>query len=130
MNMALFKKQHEHPKISRERALSCKPVKNIQVTETRLEAGTMMLTYPVGTRPWVAALIRRFSGALQKPVTKKLELDTLGSAVWNLLDGNRTVKQVIREFSKTYQLHSAEAEMSVTQFLRQLGKRGLIGFRE
>jgi len=130
MNMALFKKHREHPKISRDKAMSCKPVKNIQVTETRLETGTVMLTYPVGTRPWVAALIKRFSGAVQKPITKKLELDTLGSAVWDLLDGNRSVKKVIREFSKTYRLHSAEAEMSVTQFLRELGKRGLIGFRE
>ncbi len=128
--MALFKKRREQPKISRDKALSCKPVKNFQVTETRLEAGTVMLTYPAGTRPWVAELIKRFSAAAQKPVTKKLELDTLGSAVWDLLDGNRSVKQVIREFSKTYRLQSTEAEMSVTQFLRQLGKRGLIGFRE
>jgi hypothetical protein len=128
--MALFKKRREPPKISRDRALRCKPVKNIQVKETRLEAGIVMLTYPVGTRPWVAALIKRFSGTVQKPVTKKLELDTLGSAVWGLLDGNRSVKQVIQAFSKTYRLHSSEAETSVTQFLRQLGKRGLIGFRE
>jgi hypothetical protein len=128
--MGLFKKHREVPKISRDRALKCKPVKNIQVTETRLKTGVVMLTYPVGTRPWVAALIKRFSGAVQKPVTKRLELDTLGSAVWDLLDGNRSVKQVIQEFSKTYRLHSTEAETSVTQFLRLLGKRGLIGFRE
>jgi hypothetical protein len=128
--MGLFKKRRELPKITREKALSCKPVKNMQVSETRLESGSVMLVYPVGTRPWVAALIKRFSGADQKPVTKKLELDILGSAVWDLLDGNRSVKQVIREFSKTYRLHSTEAETSVTQFLRQLGKRGLIGFRE
>jgi hypothetical protein len=128
--MGLFKKRRELPKITREKALSCKPVKNMQVSETRLESGSVMLVYPVGTRPWVAALIKRFSVADQKPVTKKLELDILGSAVWDLLDGNRSVKQVIREFSKTYRLHSTEAETSVTQFLRQLGKRGLIGFRE
>jgi hypothetical protein len=128
--MGLFKKRRELPKITRDKALRCKPVKNMRVSETRLESGAVMLVYPVGTRPWVAALIKRFSGADQKPVTKKLELDILGSAVWDLLDGNRSVKQVIREFSKTYRLHSTEAETSVTQFLRQLGKRGLIGFRE
>lgn len=128
--MGLFKKRYQHPQISREKALSCKPVKNIQVTETRLETGAVMLIYPVGTKPWVAALIKRFSGGAHKPVTKKLELDTLGSAVWDLLDGKRSVKQVIREFSEAYQLHPKEAEMSVTMFLRQLGKRGLIGFRE
>ncbi len=130
LNMMLFKKRIEFPKISREKALSCKPVKNIQVTETIIESGSVMLSYPVGIRPWVAALIKRFSNTVQKPVTKRLELDTLGSAVWNLLDGNRTVKQVIQEFSKNYRLHPKESEMAVTQFLRQLGKRGLIGFRE
>lgn len=128
--MTLFKKRCEYPKISREKALSCKPVKNNHVTEMRLKTGTVMLIFPVGTRPWVAALIRRFSGGDQKPITKKLELDKLGSDVWGLLDGKRSVKQIITEFSKIYQLHPKEAEMSVTLFLRQLGKRGLIGFIE
>ena len=76
----------------------------------------------------MAALIKRFSGAAEKPITKNLELDMLGSAVWALLDGNRSVKQVSREFAKKYSLQSKEAEISVSQFLRQLGKRGLIGF--
>ncbi len=127
--MALFKKKPRPSPLSRQQALNCKPVKNVNVTEVRLENGSVMLSYPVGTRPWVATLIKRFSRAPEKPVTKKLELDTLGSAVWDLLDGNRSVKQVIRKFAKTYRLHPKEAEVSVTQFLRQLGRRGIIGFR-
>lgn len=126
--MALFKKNPKFHMISREQALRCKPVKNIHVKEIRMESGCFLLSYPVGSRPWVAALIKRFSGAAEKPITKKLELDILGSAVWVLLDGNRSVKQVSREFAKKYSLQSKEAEISVSQFLRQLGKRGLIGF--
>lgn len=127
--MALFKKKPRSSPLSREQALNCRPVKNVNVTEVRLENGSVMLSYPVGSRPWVATLIKRFSGAAEKPVTKKLELDTLGSAVWDLLDGNRSVKQVIRKFAQAFRLHPKEAEVSVTQFLRQLGRRGIIGFR-
>ncbi|MFO8085986.1 MAG: PqqD family protein [Desulfobacterales bacterium] len=110
--------------------MNCKPVKNVHVIEIRLESGCVMLSYPVGTRPWITALIKRFADAPEKPVTKKLELDTLGSAVWDLLDGKRSVKQVIKIFAQKYRLHPKEAETSVTLFLRQLGKRGLVGFRQ
>ncbi len=104
-----------------------KPVKNVQVTETRLENGTIMLSYPVRTSPWVASLIRRFSKAPQKPIMKKVQLDVLGSAVWKLMDGRRSVKGIVTEFADQFQLHPKEAEVSVAQFLRMLGKRGMIG---
>ncbi len=130
--MRLFKKTNKKslPTISYHQAMNCKPVKNANITELRLKNGCFLLSYPLGVKPWMAALIKRFSKAPEKTVNKKLELDTLGSAVWGLLDGNRSVKQVIEEFARIYQLNAKEAETSVTQFLRQLGKRGLIGFRQ
>ncbi len=107
--------------------MKLKPVKNRQVEETRLETGAVMLSYPVGQRPWIASLIKRFSGAPEKPVHKKVELDLLGSSVWDLVDGKRSVKQIVREFAEEHQLHAKEAEVSVTHFIRQLGQRGLLG---
>ena len=125
--MRFFEKRPPQPEITREQALLFKPVKNVQVTETRLENGTIMLSYPVRTSPWVASLIRRFSKAPQKPIMKKVQLDVLGSAVWKLMDGRRSVKGIVTEFADQYQLHPKEAEVSVAQFLRMLGKRGMIG---
>ena len=125
--MRFFEKRPPQPEITREQALLFKPVKNVQVTETRLENGTIMLSYPVRTSPWVASLIRRFSKAPQKPIIKKVQLDVLGSAVWKLMDGRRSVKGIVTEFADQYQLHPKEAEVSVAQFLRMLGKRGMIG---
>jgi hypothetical protein len=125
--MKLFKKKNANPNFSRKQALMLRPVKNVQVTETRLENGTIMLCYPVRTSPWVESLIRRFSKTPQKQILKKVQLDILGSAVWELMDGNRPVKQIAEEFARQFQLHPKEAEVSVTQFIRMLGKRGMIG---
>jgi len=53
----------------------------------------------------------------------------LGTEVWELLDGGTRVRDVIRQFAARHSLHQREAELSVTRFLRELGKRGLIGLR-
>jgi hypothetical protein len=127
--MRVFNRKKHHVQTSRAEALEYTPVKNIQVTESRLESGEILLFYPVAIRPWIAALVRRFGGPSDKIETKKIELDVLGAAVWDMIDGNRSVRQIIREFAEQHQLHPREAEVSVTQFLRSLGKRGLIGLQ-
>jgi hypothetical protein len=127
--MRVFRKKRTGAEISRSEALNCIPVKNIQAQETREEAGLLLLCYPVETRPWIAGWIRRFGGAAEGVRLKKLQLDTLGTAVWDLLDGKRTVGQVIQSFTAMQRLHPKEADVAVTLFLRELGKRGLIGLR-
>jgi Coenzyme PQQ synthesis protein D (PqqD) len=127
--MRVFRKKRSGAEISRSEALNCIPVKNIQARETRGEAGLVLLSYPVETRPWIAGWIRRFGGASDVVRLKKLQLDTLGTAVWDLLDGKRTVGQVIQDFTAMQRLHPTEANVAVTLFLRELGKRGLIGLR-
>lgn len=110
---------------SREAALACTPIKSRDVSETRLDSGDLLLTYPVRMKPWMSDLLRRFSPTSPEP-TRKLQLDELGTATWDLLDGNRSVREVIDSFAGTYRLHPREAEASVTRFLLELGKRGLI----
>ncbi len=129
MVMKVFKKKPKNVNIKRTESLDCKPVKNVHVTETLLENGEVLLTYPVMTRPWFANLIRHLGGPSEKAHTKKLQLDILGTAVWELMDGKLTVRQVIQRFAMKHQLHSREAEVSITLFLRDLGKRGIIGLR-
>jgi hypothetical protein len=127
--MRVFRKKRADTEISRFEALNCIPVKNLQVRETRGEAGLILLCYPVEIRPWIAGLIRRFGGSSDDVRVKKLQLDELGTAVWDLLDGSRSVGQVIRHFAAMQRLHPKEATVAVTLFLRELGKRGLIGLR-
>lgn len=125
--MRVFKKKPKGPTISRAEALNRIPVKNIQITEERLETGEVLIGYPVTIRPFFASLVKRFGGSENQVQTKKLQLDTLGSSVWDLLDGKRSVRQLIQIFAETHQLQPREAEVAVTQFIRELGRRGLIG---
>jgi hypothetical protein len=124
-----MKAPKKKPLISRAEALESKPVKNSDIQEVHLETGDVLLTYPMRVRPWVAAVAHRFGGSPGHVRKKKLQLDQLGTAVWGLIDGERSVKQLIKRFSEQHQLHKREAEVAVTQFLRELGKRGLIGLK-
>ncbi|MGD2187876.1 MAG: PqqD family protein [Desulfobacterales bacterium] len=125
--MRVFKKKSKGPAISRAEALDRIPVKNVKISEDRLETGEVLIDYPVTIRPFFAALVKRFGGPEEQIQTKTLQLDTLGSSVWDLLDGKRSVRQLVQIFAETHQLQPREAEVAVTQFIRELGRRGLIG---
>ena len=125
--MRVFKKKPKGPAISRAEALNRIPVKNVQITEDRLETGEALIGYPVTIRPFFATLVKRFGGPENYIQTRKLELDKLGSSVWDLIDGKRSIRQLIQVFAETHQLQFREAEVAVTQFIRELGRRGLIG---
>jgi hypothetical protein len=114
---------------SREDALECTPVKNDRVEESRLDNGELQLSYPVASRPWLAGFFRRGRGKSEETYLKKLQLDALGTEVWELLDGGSRVRDVIRQFAARHRLQQREAELAITRFLRELGKRGLIGLR-
>ena len=127
--MRVFKKKPKGPSISRAEALDRIPVKNRQISENRLETGEIVIGYPVTMRPFFAGLAKRFGGQEVQTQMNKLQLDELGTSVWNLMDGNRSVRQLVKMFAETHQLENREAEVSVTQFVRELGRRGLIGMR-
>ena len=127
--MKVFEENRGRGPLTRKEALDCMPVKNHQVKEARLETGEILLTYPTTIRPWIGALSKFFGKAPGVPRTKKLQLDLLGTFVWNLMDGNRSVSQMILDFSETHRLRTREVEIAVTRFIKELGKRGLIGLR-
>ena len=114
---------------SREDALECTPIKNDRVEESRLENGELQLLYPVTSLSWLAGFVRRLGRSPKGTYLKKLQLDALGTEVWELLDGGTRVRDVIRQFAAKHRLQQREAELAVTRFLRELGKRGLIGLR-
>ena len=125
--MRVFKKKRKKPQISRAEALKCTPVISSQVVEDRLESGEVIIRYPVTIRPFFATWVKRFGGPDDYVQTKKLQLDKLGASVWDMLDGKRSVRRLIELFAETHQLQFREAEVAVTRFLRELGRRGLIG---
>jgi len=61
------------------------------------------------------------------PKSRKIVLDELGTFVWERCDGQTTVRDLIGIFAERYKLGRREAEVSLTEYLRTLAKRGLIG---
>jgi hypothetical protein len=127
----LRKKKPVPLQLSRDQALRCSPFKNPAVEETRLENGLVQITYPLHLKPFLADVAKRFG--LWKdgdPPKKQLQLDEMGTYSWDLMNGKRSVARMASLFAERYKLHPKEAEVSMTAFLRELGKRGLVGMKE
>ena len=80
--------------MTRGEAMACKPVKNRDITETRMDNGLVMLSYPLRLKPLFADVAKRFGmwkdGA---PPLKRLELDEMGTLVWDMIDGKKQCPQ-------------------------------------
>ena len=74
---------------------------------------------------WLVKLISR---RCKTPLYKEVILDELGSWVFLACDGERTVKKIINSFAVKHNLNPKEAAVSIVEYLRQLARRGLIGF--
>ena len=127
--MKVFSKKPRESHLSRAAALEYRPAKSLHITESRLETGEVLLVYPLTVRPWLAAVANRLGGPRESVQTKKLQLDAMGTAVWDLVDGKRSVRRIVEIFAKANRLDNKEAEVSVTSFIRELGQRGLLGLQ-
>jgi hypothetical protein len=122
------KKPQPTPTLSRQEALQCTPVVNTSITFSESDSGLLLLEYPIPMKPFFLSLFRRSRQSYEYP-TKKLELDEMGSVVWRYIDGKTTVHAMINDFAGRYKITSEEAEQSITSFLVELGKRGIIAMR-
>lgn len=116
--------------LSRTQALACVPVVLPAIVWHRRSSGEIRIEYPLPLKPLLTAVFSRFSPQGAVTPTKKLELDTLGSQVWLMIDGTATVGDIIRRFARDSSITTQEAEQAVTAFLRELGKRGIVALRE
>lgn len=114
---------------SKDQALACIPVKNPRISEDDNGSGEVCLTYQVQVKPWFQGIYQRFSSRRDTVMDRKLQLDALGTAVWRMIDGQRTVREIIDAFQTTHRVNRREAELSVSTFLKELGKRGLLAMR-
>ena len=114
----------------RDASMSLTVVRNIRITEQRSADRMVTIRYPIVLRPWIEKILNRFKYSANETRFKKLQLDRLGSEVWSMIDDARSVRQIVKIFADTYQLPIRESEIAVTQFLRDLGRRGIIGLRE
>jgi len=125
----LFRKKRPEPVISRVEALDMVPVKNRQVEEMPLPGGLIRLAYPLAVKPWFGRLAEKAGLWDKKPMIKQVELDEMGTFVWERIDGQRSVRGIAREFTRAYEVQSREAELAVTTFIKTIGQRGIIGLK-
>lgn len=69
---------------------------------------------------------QRFFLRLPQIIKREFELDAFGMEVFDLCNGQRSVRHVIKTFSKTHELNPQEAQHAVTSFLQGMIKKGLI----
>lgn len=110
--------------LSREQSLKAIPIRNEKIlAELDEDTGEMLLLIPRRDDRWVRLLARVF----YVPPHKKVSLDELGTTVWNLCDGKNSVREIVGQFAEKYKLSRKEAEVSLTEFLRQMARKRLIG---
>ncbi|SDB08340.1 Coenzyme PQQ synthesis protein D (PqqD) [Desulfonatronum thiosulfatophilum] len=114
---------------TRQEALSLRPVRNKDVLEEKQPNGLIRLSYPLTLKPWFGKWAQKLGKWDGRPMTKKLELDEMGGLAWSMVNGSHTVRDIIDAFIAEYGLQPKEAELSVTAFIKELGRRGIIGLR-
>jgi hypothetical protein len=119
----MFKRKS--PQLTKAEALAYIPVKNPEVQESR-QGGCALLSYRLPVNPLVRGLGNLLSKRAPDDCLKKLELDVMGTHVWDAINGSRTVAQLTVDFVEKFHITHSEAEASVSAFLRELGRRQLI----
>ena len=110
--------------LTREQALEARPVRNPS------------LKWRLNDEDNVEVIIPRRSDRLGRvmgflfyvPENRPIVLDEVGTRVWHLCDGERTVAEMRQTLCDEYKLSKREVEVSLTEYLRTLGKRGMLGF--
>ena len=111
----------------RKRSLDATPVRNPRLLVQKETNSRVALVAPreMTKRPrW-----QRMLFLLPGPREHTVELDQIGSLVWSLCDGSRSVREVILAVADRYQFARREAEVSVLAYFRSLGKRGFVGMK-
>ena len=98
------------------------PYRNEMMGVTRRSNGGLLASIPM-KRP--RFLVPPLSWILPYSTHRRVELDALGAEVLDLCDGKRDVERIIEEFAASHKLTFRESQLAVTQFLRQLTRRGL-----
>jgi hypothetical protein len=123
------------PTVSRVQVLGARPVRNPLVEWSREKRSGSA----EGDDAPEVALLRvprrkdRLGNVVAKlfklPDFRKLELDEIGSDVWEMCDGSHSVEALTKGVCAKYRLNRRQAEASVTAYLRMLAERRLIALR-
>jgi len=119
------KKKKDNLEFKRDDILKSIPVRNSLIKWSEHEETKLIsLTVPQKDVFWV----RLISKVFMLPKSRVIALDEVGSMVWILCDGYNNIDTIIKTLCNKYKLTRKEAETSLLEYFRRLGKRGIIGF--
>ena len=103
--------------------LLSKPVRNTKAETHRGGDGLLSVTVR-SKKPWF--VVPPLTWFVKPRYTKTYTLDKLGTEVWDLCDGERTVEEIVDAFASRHRLTFHEARASVTGYMSELVRRGAI----
>lgn len=118
------------PKVSRAQVLGARPIRNPVVDWERAklreeQPEIVLLRVPRRADRWGNTVARLF----KLPSHRKIELDEMGSDVWEMCDGTLTVDALTRAVCAKFHLNRRQGEASVTAYLRMLAERRLLALK-
>lgn len=112
------------PKLTREQSMNAIPIRNPLLHWGRNDSDNIVVAMD-RRQDWMG---QAMEWLFMVPPKRKVQLDEVGSTVWESCDGENTVNDIIKILSGKYKLSRREVEMSLTKYLRTLGQRKMIGF--
>jgi hypothetical protein len=110
------------PVINREQSLTGVPMVNAGVHAQPRDDDVQRLELVIRLRRDGGFLSRFMPPTLER----KVKLDDLGTFVFGLIDGRRTVREIVEAFLARYRVNRREAELSTVEFIRSLAQRQAI----
>ncbi len=96
---------------------------NLKVT-AEWDAGRTQLTLSVPTKK-PGYVVPPISWVVRPPSHRSFILDPVAGDLWEWCDGQRSVEEVIELFARKHNLTFHESRVSVTNYLKELVKRGV-----
>lgn len=116
------KKKKADRRMAVSQFLTAVPYQNTAI-KTEPRAAGVLVSVPVRRPGW---LIPPISWVLPWSQRRRVALDAAGSEVLDMVDGQRTVEDIVETFAGNHKLTFRESQVAVTQFLRQLVQRGIV----
>jgi hypothetical protein len=112
------------PALTREQAMQAWPVRNPALKVHVADDDIVTIELP-RRKDWMGGML---GFLFSVPQAKPVQLDEVGSLVWNRCDGDHTVNDIVGALVDEYKLNRREVEVSLTEYLQSLAKRGMVGF--
>lgn len=125
---SLFKKPKKINKNiidARKRMLAAVPIHSDSYNPEILDNGQVSFTIS-RKKSWFATV---FVTIFFVSGEKKLTLDKVGSYVWKLCDGSKSVAEIAVAMKEEFKLTRKEAQVSVIQFVQTLMKKGVLSVK-